>query len=96
MVAGIRTLKTNGHGIVRLLQALSADPDVRVVNDAIPLSAAFARMRTNDHDHTIELDVMSHDWPEGTDLTVPLDFRYARRYGSTGTHGDWSAPIGVD
>lgn len=92
---GRRTLRTDANGILRLLQALSADPDVRVVGDPIPMGAAIAGdVRVVGH-NKLELDIVSHDWPDGVDPNSPLKFTYARRYGHTDTHGDWSAPISV-
>lgn len=90
-VFGTRTFRTSAEGVVRLMQALTADPDVRVVRDGIPPGAAVAGVRLNGH--TIEIDIVSHAWPEGTDLATPVTFMYARRYSHGGAATDWSAPI---
>lgn len=92
---GRRTLRTDAKGILRLLQALSADPDVRVVGDPIPMGAAISGDVRVVGPNMLELDIVSHDWPDGVDPNSPVKFTYARRYGHTDTHGDWSAPISV-
>lgn len=94
MPYGRRTFSTNGKGLVLLLQAISSDSDVRVVNDAIPPGAALCgEPRINGE--RIEVDIVSHNWPDDIDPNSPLHLMYARRFGHSGTHGDWSAPISV-
>lgn len=90
---GKRFLELTPDDIVRLLQAVTADQDVRVIADGIPAGAAIAGAHFDDDTRALTIELIYHDWPEGAEERIAL--MYARRYGHADIASDWGAPTAL-